>query len=133
LPHKPKKIWRALTEPGLLAQWLMETDLKPVVGHRFTFRRPPVGSWDGIVHCEILEAVEGERLSYTWTSGELDTVVSWTLKASASGGTSLILEHGGFKPLSVLHPFRALAYYGARSGWKGMVDKKLRVVLGTLD
>lgn len=133
LPHTPKKIWRALTEPALLEKWIAPCDLKPVVGHRFTFRMGAVGSWDGVVHCEVLELETEKRISYTWQSGELDTVVSWSLKPSASAGTSLILEHSGFLPLSVLHPFRSLAYYGAKAGWKGKVQKALRPLLETVD
>ncbi len=37
LPHAPEKVWRGLTEPKLLASWLMATDLRPVVGNSFTF------------------------------------------------------------------------------------------------
>lgn len=132
LPHPPKKIWRTLTEPELLAQWIAPCDLKPVIGHRFTFQMGARGSWDGIVHCEVLESVENERISYTFRSGELDTVVSWAMKPSTSGGTILILEQSGFLPLSVLHPFRSLAYYGAKAGWKGKVQKALRPLLETL-
>ena len=28
-PHPPEKVWRALTEPELLAAWLMGTDMRP--------------------------------------------------------------------------------------------------------
>ncbi len=28
LPHPPDKVWRALAEPELVAQWLLQTDLK---------------------------------------------------------------------------------------------------------
>ena len=35
-------VWRALTEPELLARWWAEGDIKPVVGHRFTL---DMGKW----------------------------------------------------------------------------------------
>lgn len=51
LPHPPTKVWRALTEPELLKAWLMVNDMRPLVGHSFTFRQEPTPWWDGIVHC----------------------------------------------------------------------------------
>ncbi len=38
IPFPPEKIWRALTQPHLIEEWLMKSDFKPVVGHRFDFR-----------------------------------------------------------------------------------------------
>ncbi len=100
LPSPPAKVWRALTEPALLARWLMENDLVPIVGHRFTFRAPPMPNWNGVVECEVT-AVEPERLlRYTWIGGSaatrLDSVVTWRLSPTATGGTHLELEHAGF-------------------------------------
>ena len=39
IPHPPEKIWRALTQPHLIEEWLMANDFKPVVGHSFNLRR----------------------------------------------------------------------------------------------
>ena len=69
LPHPPEKVWRALTEPKLLAAWLMVTDLRPLVGNSFTFKADPTPWWDGIVHCEVLELDLHQRLRYSWRSG----------------------------------------------------------------
>ena len=41
IPHPPEKIWRALTQPHLIEEWLMKNDFKPVAGHRFNLRRDP--------------------------------------------------------------------------------------------
>ena len=38
MPYPPEKIWRALTQPNLIEEWLMKTDFKPVADHRFNFR-----------------------------------------------------------------------------------------------
>ncbi len=38
MPYPPEKIWRALTQPHLIAEWLMKADFKPALGHRFTLR-----------------------------------------------------------------------------------------------
>jgi uncharacterized protein YndB with AHSA1/START domain len=130
LPHPPAKVWRALTEPELLARWLMKSDMQPAVGRSFTFRMEPSQWWDGIVHCEILEIEPLKRLSYTWRSGPesspLDTVVTWTLTPTAAGGTRLQLEHSGFVPKN------KFAFDGARQGWQRNVNERMTEVLRTL-
>lgn len=127
LPHPPEKVWRALTEPKLLAAWLMVTDLRPLVGNSFTFKADPTPWWDGIVHCEVLELDLHKRLRYSWRSGpessRLDTVVTWTLTPTPSGGTRLALEHSGFLPAD------AFAFDGASKGWQRMAGERLREVL----
>lgn len=127
LPHAPEKVWRALTEPKLLADWLMATDMRPVLGNSFTFKSDPTPWWDGIVHCEVLEFKPPKRISYTWRSGPesspLDTVVTWTLTPTPSGGTRLELEHSGFVPGN------AFAFDGASKGWQRMISEGLTKVL----
>ena len=44
LAHPPARVWRALTDPDLLATWLMRNDFRRVVGHRL--RRFQLGPWD---------------------------------------------------------------------------------------
>ncbi len=106
-PQAPAKVWRALTEPELLAGWLMPNDIAPVVGHRFNFRTQPMGDWNGIVDCEVLEVELERKLVYTWNGGsaenesyghKLETTVTWTMEATGSGGTVLRLVHHGFHP-----------------------------------
>ena len=57
----PEKIWRALTQPHLIEEWLMKNDFKPVVDHRFNLR----GDW-GAVDCQVLTIEPNKTLSYTW-------------------------------------------------------------------
>ena len=80
------------------------TGFEPVKGNRFTFQTKPAGAWDGVIRCEVLEAVPNERLAYAWLSGDannvgygspLDTRVTWTLTRVKSG-TRLRLVHSGF-------------------------------------
>lgn len=127
IPHPPAKVWRALTEPGLLGQWLMETDMEPSVGHDFTFKQEPTPWWDGVVRCEIQELEPNERLRYSWRSAtgesQLDTVVTWTLEPTSTGGTRLTLEHSGFVPSD------RFAFEGAKEGWERMLDEGLPGVL----
>ena len=108
--HPPEKLWRALTETPLLAQWLMKNDFEPVVGHKFQFRAEPVPNWDGVIDCEVLVLEPLKRLSYSWGALGLGSVVLFTL-TPADGGTHLRLEHSGFRP------DQPQAYGGAKYGW----------------
>lgn len=125
LSHAPEKVWRALTEPALLARWLMKTDLQPTVGHAFRFQMDPTEYWDGTVSCEIIEAEKPRLLSYAWRALGIDTVVRWTLEATPTG-TLLTLEQTGFKPSE------GQAFAGARMAWKQMAGEALPAVLAEL-
>jgi uncharacterized protein YndB with AHSA1/START domain len=128
-PHPPEKLWRALTEGPLLAQWMMNNDFKPVVGRRFQFRADPVPNWNGIVDCEVLVVDPLQRLSYNWGVGGgesgLQWVVLWTL-TPAEGGTHVRMEQSGFGP------DQQAAYQGARYGWQKFFGG-LEQVLGGLE
>ena len=114
LHHSPEKVWRALTDPVLLAEWLLPAiDFKLERGTAFTFKTQPVGGWDGTVHCRVADVETYRKLSYHWGVGDMATVVTFTLTATASG-TRLSLVQSGFKP----DQKRNLG--GARYGWKMM-------------
>jgi uncharacterized protein YndB with AHSA1/START domain len=114
LPHPPEKVWRALTEPALLAQWLLPVfGLRLEPGAEFTFRAEPQPGWDGIVQCRLLEIDAPRKLRIAWVVGDMDTVVTFSL-AQAGSGTRLSLVHSGFRP----HQKNNFA--GARYGWKLM-------------
>ena len=106
----PERVWRALTEPDLLARWLAPNDIRAIVGERFTLR-PGGAIGQQPIDCEVLEAEPPERLSYRWRGGEpgppdaLDTVVTWIIEPTADGGTRLRLIHDGF-PIVVGQPAR---------------------------
>ena len=114
LQHPPEKVWRALTEPALLAEWLLPVvDLRLEPGAAFRFQTQAYPGWDGAVDCRILEIEPHRTLSYTWSVPFLETVVTFTLTPTASG-TRLSLVQSGFKP----HQKQNLG--GARYGWKLM-------------
>jgi uncharacterized protein YndB with AHSA1/START domain len=123
VPQPPEKVWKALTTAELIGQWLMPNDFEPVVGKRFTFKTRPIGDWDGVVQCEVLEIVPHRRLVYSWRGGsdsnnsdsnygsKLDSVVTWTLQPEG-GGTRLRLVHAGFRS-----PQNDSAYDAMSPGW----------------
>ena len=117
LSHAPEKVWRALTDPALLTEWLLPVvGLKLEPGAAFTFKTQPYPGWDGIVNCRILEAEALRRLRYAWVVGDMDTVVTFTLTPTASG-TRLSLVQSGFKPDQKQN------FGGARYGWRMMGEK----------
>jgi uncharacterized protein YndB with AHSA1/START domain len=120
-PHPPEKLWRALTENPLIAQWLMKNDFEPVVGRKFQFRSEPVPNWNGVIDCEVLIVDRLKRLSYSWSSMGLDFVVLWTL-TPGEGGTHLRMEQSGFRP------DQQQAYKGANYGWQKFLGNLERVV-----
>ena len=102
----PEKIWRALTQPHLIEEWLMKNDFKPVVDYRFNLR----GDW-GAVDCKVLAIEPNKKLSYTWDAMGLESVVTWTLTPTSTG-THLRMEQSGFRP------DQQQAYQGAKFGWQ---------------
>ena len=117
LHHVPEKVWRALTDPVLLAEWLLPVvDLKLEPGAAFTFKAQPQPGWDGAVNCRFVEIEAHRKLSCTWVVGDMDTVVTFTLTPTASG-TRLSLVQSGFKPDQKQN------FNGARYGWKMMGGK----------
>jgi uncharacterized protein YndB with AHSA1/START domain len=111
LPFPPEKVWRALTQPHLIEEWLMKNDFNPVVGHRFNLRRTPKPDMNIVVDCQVLVVEPSKTLSYTWAAFDLESVVTFTLTPTSTG-TILRMEQSGFRP------DQKQAYGGARGGWQ---------------
>ena len=120
IPFPPEKIWRALTQPHLMEEWLMKNDFKPVVDHRFSFR----ADW-GTVDCQVVTIEQNRTLSYTWGAYGLGSVVTWTLTPTSTG-TRLRMEQSGFRP------DQKQAFGGAKAGWQQFFAK-LEQVLARAD
>ena len=120
IPYPPEKIWRALTQPHLIEEWLMKNDFKPVVGHSFNLR----ADW-GVVDCQVLAVEPNKTLSYTWAAFGLESVVSWTLTPTTTG-TDLRVEQSGFRP------DQPQVYQGAKGGWQQFFSA-LEQVLARID
>jgi len=114
-PHAQGKLWRALTESRLLAEWLLRNDFEAVAGRRFQFRQEPMPQWDGVIQGEVLTVEPMQRLSYRWSALGVDTVVTFTL-TPAGGGTHLRMEQSGFRADN------QRAFAGAKYGWERFLD-----------
>ena len=129
MPHAPEKIWRALTQSALIAEWLMKNDFQPAVGHRFNFRSTPIAGWNGVADCEVLVLEPPRRLAWSQCgSGEqaadgLKSVVTWTL-TPVTGGTHVRMEHAGFRPQD------EAGYRVMSGGWPRVVASLERVAAG---
>ena len=119
-PFPAEKIWRALTQPHLLEEWLMKNDFKPDVGHQFKFS----GDW-GAADCRVLTVEPHKTLSYTWAAMGLESVVTLTLTPTGAG-THLRVEQAGFRA------DQPQAFNGARYGWQNFLGK-LEQVLARAD
>jgi uncharacterized protein YndB with AHSA1/START domain len=106
IPFPPEKIWRALTQPHLIEEWLMKNDFKPVVGHSFNLS----ADW-GSVDCQVMAVEPNKTVSYTWGALGLESVVTWTLTPTSTG-TLLRMEQTGFRP------DQQQAFQGAKYGWQ---------------
>lgn len=125
MPHPPKKIWRVLTQRDMLAQWLMPNDFEPVVGHKFNFHTKPMGNWDGVVDCEVLELEEERFLRISWVGGSDDNAeygsrlvseLAWTLTPEGNG-THVRMEHSGFGRGN------EFAFEVMGQGWARIIDR----------
>ena len=118
MPYPPEKLWRALTQPHLIEEWLMKNDFKPAVGHRFSLR----GEWGGVLDCEVLAIEPNRTLSYTCNFAHddaayaLQSVVTFTLTPTRTG-TLLRMEQTGFRP------DQKQAFGGAHAGWQQFFAK----------
>ena len=125
IAHPPEKIWRALTEPHLIAEWLMKNDFRPDIGHRFNL----TGEWGGVLDCEVLDIEPHRTLSYSWNfthddaAFDLRSIVTFTLTPTAAG-THLRVEQSGFRPE------QKQAYGGAKLGWQQFLEKLETLVAG---
>lgn len=125
--HPPERLWRALTQPHLMEEWLMNNDFKPEIGHAFQLK----GEWGGVLDCEVLDIEPNRSLTYTWNfpnddpAYSLESVVTFTLTPTENG-TLLRMEQSGFRP------DQKQAFGGAHAGWKQFLEN-LEQVLEKLD
>jgi uncharacterized protein YndB with AHSA1/START domain len=136
-PHRPAKVWRALTDPRLLAQWQMPgaDGFRLEIGHRYRMTSVPRPNtrFSGVVEVEVL-AYEAERmLSLRWTdadpaAGPANWTITWILEQEGRG-TRLFLVHEGFDPDD---PAQLMARRIMDGGWRTHVMRSLGQTLDRL-
>ena len=119
--HPPEKLWRALTEPALLTQWLLSNNFLPELGREFQFKNEPVGGWDGVIDCKVLALDPLRRLAYSWRAFGHESTVEFTLSPT-DGGMRLRMEHSGFRAN------QEAAYQGAQHGWRRFIGNLGRLL-----
>ena len=122
MAHTPEKIWRALTQGPLIAEWLMTNDFQPIVGHRFQFRNTPVPGWtaSSIVKCCWSNRTLASPMAGHHGAGNrchLDVDADRERHAPAHGAIRLPLR-------------RRANYKGAKYGWTNFIGKLEHVVGG---
>ena len=126
-PHTLEVVWKTLSTQESMGRWLrmQPVGFKPVAGTRFTYQTTPAGEWDGVIHCQVLEAVPNQRLAYSWKGGHqsnvgygapLDTVVTFVLSA-VDTGTRIRMVHSGF-----VLPRNETAFKNMSEGWTRVID-----------
>ena len=100
LPCPKDRVWRALTDPDLIARWLMPNDFRLQAGHRFAITSDPIRrcGTGGAGHCEVIAFYEGTMLRIAWTAAEsmseLNSAATFTVTPEGAG-TRLLVEHDG--------------------------------------
>ncbi len=103
LDAPPEKVWRALTEPALLASWLAPNDVTAEEGARFAIETMPE---TGPVECEVVEADPPHEFRVRWRGGEAEpgqpaSEVAFQLTPTEAGGTLLRIVHSGLQRLVI--------------------------------
>lgn len=113
--HSPQTVWRALSEPELLAAWWAPGDIAPVVGHAFTLDMGGFGQQP----CTVTRVELRRLIAFTFAEGSLDSTLTFTLEPEGTG-THVFLAHSG---LDVDSPLGLQAYKGMGAGWPGVLAR----------
>ncbi|MDB5181173.1 MAG: polyketide cyclase [Candidatus Saccharibacteria bacterium] len=132
VPYPLETVWQGITDPKLMSQWLMPTDFKPLVGHKFTFKGAQNKFWRGWIDCTVVSVKTLEEIQFTWQNSEKQTptLMTYTLKKTDSG-TNIHAVNAGFD--NTYGPFSGLLYRTMiKAGMRQEFNKKLPKVLAKL-
>lgn len=95
-----EQVWRALTQPDLVVQWMGCLGFQPAAGHVFHLQpdraRRAAGDVRDAIACRIEVFDQPRRLSFSWGFPDVpDTWVDIRLRRIA-GGTHVRLVHSGW-------------------------------------
>jgi uncharacterized protein YndB with AHSA1/START domain len=74
-----QKVWNAVSTSEGLAAWLMPNTFQLEMGHEFTFQAKPMGNWNGVVNCKVMELNPPQKLGFTWNGNNMNLYVSFEL------------------------------------------------------
>jgi uncharacterized protein YndB with AHSA1/START domain len=134
-PYPPLLVWRAMTDPDLVARWTTTGQggrpegFEPRVGCEFRFIGKPLPGWDGIVRCEVLDVQAPELLRYSWRGGHDEQPTEVTYRIEPYGrGTRLTYSHTGFSGIGGQIMSRLLGRVRRK-----MLDQGLPAVLSDIE
>jgi uncharacterized protein YndB with AHSA1/START domain len=86
LPDPPEKVWRALTEPDLVAEWLTADEPAPI-------------------EREVVLEEPHRLLRVAWRDGrDIESHVTFELERTSTGGTNLRVVHTGISEATTEEP-----------------------------
>ncbi|MFI0464613.1 SRPBCC domain-containing protein [Saccharopolyspora sp. 5N102] len=132
IAHPPSRVWRVLTDPQKLAQWLMPNDFRLEIGRPFTLRGKPIPAtrFGGTVYCKVLDYEVERMLRISWDDhgeNQLRSTVTWRLEPEGRG-TRVFLEHDGFDEHDSVQQLSRKLLGG---GWVGVLRKLGELVEST--
>jgi uncharacterized protein YndB with AHSA1/START domain len=111
------RVWRHITDPARIADWLMPNDFEPAIGKQFILDCQEQGK----IACVVKEIIPERKLVYSFTSKiiKIDTTVTITL-AQEGNRTRVTLIHSGW---DALPPFDAGIAKPFEEGWVGHLER----------
>jgi uncharacterized protein YndB with AHSA1/START domain len=124
-------VWKVLTEPDLVHQWLGCIDFQPIVGHIFYMQPDQVkaaaGDISGATHCEVESLDPPSSIVFSWYMPDTPkTHVTLSLIQRAPELTLVTLVHDGWDKFPA--SFVASIHEALSGGWRQYVLPNLKKV-----
>jgi uncharacterized protein YndB with AHSA1/START domain len=117
-------VWKALTDKNEMKKWYFDLEeFKPEVGFVFEFEGGPEDR-KYIHHCEVTEAIEHKKLTYSWAYVGYEGCSYVTFELFPEGkSTRLKLTHAGLETFPALKDFAKENFV---AGWTEIIGKNLK-------